>query len=157
MHRFSHCSHNQAEQLRKIIHSLSEVKGIESILGLQFENLLLANRQLIQKKLEIPDHQLISSAPYVQRKTALNKGGCQIDLLIHSDLDVFYLCEFKCQKIIHKQVVRDVLKKMNVFQLPKRSSLKPVLVYQGELHPGDIEALNAFFYRVIPFESLFGE
>lgn len=137
----------------KSIRSLSELKNFESTMGFQFENLILANRVRLHEILKISSIDVLSSAPYVQRKKAKTKGACQIDLLIHTQLDVFYLCEFKCRKMIDKTVIKEVRKKMDVLSIPKRSALKPVLIYEGELHPRDEDQIKEFFYRVIPFDD----
>lgn len=138
----------------KTIRSLSDLKTFESILGYQFENLILGNRTLIYPHLDLNEGAIVSSAPYVQRKTAQNKGGCQIDLLIHTNLDVFFMCEFKCKRVIDKSIIREVQKKCEILKLPSRSSLKPVLVYEGELYPPHREAIEAYFYKLIRFEDL---
>ncbi len=56
--------------------------GWESMLGLQFENLVLNNRILLFKLLKIEVDIVKSASPYFQKKTARTKGACQIDLLI---------------------------------------------------------------------------
>ncbi len=139
----------------KVFKSLYELKGFETILGLQFENLILANRRLLYPFLDLNDSHIVSSAPYVQKKTSTTMGGCQIDLLIHTKLDVFYLCEFKCRRQIDRTVIKEVQRKMDVIKLPKRSSLKPVLVYEGEIYPGHLTELREYFYQLIPLSSLF--
>lgn len=138
----------------KKIHHLHDLKGFESLMGLQFENLILANRFLIHEKLFVNDSQIISSAPYIQKKTSQTRGGCQIDLLIHTQLDVFFLCEFKCQKTISTHVIKDVKKKIDFLKIPKRSALKPVLIYLGDLDPNYESDFNEFFHKLIPFSEL---
>jgi AAA+ ATPase superfamily predicted ATPase len=138
----------------KKITSLKDIKGWSSIMGLQFENLILQNRDCLLPLLNISQTQLISSAPYIQHKKTTNKGACQIDLLIHTHLDVFYLVEMKCQKNIDLSVIKEVKKKVDTLQLPRRSSLKTVLVYEGELTPNTAEALNSFFFKLISFTEL---
>ena len=147
---------NKARILKggKIIKSLNDLTGFESILGYQFENILLANRESIHVKLNILESSIISSAPYAQRRNKQNKQGCQVDLLIHTDLDVFFLCEFKCKKIIEKSVVKQVEKKMKALKLPKRAALKPVLIYEGDIHPPDFETIHNFFFKVIHFADM---
>ena len=75
----------------KEIQNLYQLKNYLAILGYQFENILLANKTLIHKALNITSDQLISSAPFLQTKTEKTPQACQIDLLIHTDLDIF-LC-----------------------------------------------------------------
>ena len=43
---------------------------------------------------------------------------------------------------------------MDVLVLPKRSAIKPVLVYAGDLNPNHQDALESFFYRLISLEHL---
>lgn len=138
---------------RKIT-SMTEIKHFESIQGLQFENLMLFNRQLIHKALKLKDQDVLSSAPYFQRKKENNKGSCQIDLLIHTLFDIFYLCEFKCQKVIDIKVIKEVDKKINLIKVSRRSSIKPILIYAGEIPPTDLIKLNDFFYQIISVEEL---
>lgn len=138
----------------KAITALSDLHGWTSVMGLQFENLLLLNRELILKVLGINSSQIISAAPYLQKKKANNKGGCQIDLLIHTNLDVFYLCEFKCQKWIDSGVISEVRKKASVLQLPRRSSLKTVLIYEGELSGKILNDCSEYFHQIVSFKTL---
>jgi AAA+ ATPase superfamily predicted ATPase len=136
------------------IQDLRDLKGIESILGFQFENLILANKHLIHKELKIEPNQLVASTPYSQKKTTLNKGACQVDLLIQTQLDVFFVCEFKCQKKIGKKIINEVQRKIDVLHVPKRSSIKPILVYMGDLDPEDEAEIMSYFYNTIYFGDL---
>jgi AAA+ ATPase superfamily predicted ATPase len=147
---------NKARILKggKRFNSLFELKGFESILGYQFENIILANRELLYPRLEIAPTNIISAAPYWQRKTVNNRGACQIDLLIHTELDIFFLCELKCNKVIDRSIIKEVQKKLSTISLPRRAALKPVLIYQGELYPPHQGEIESFFYRTISFESL---
>ncbi len=38
--------------------------------------------------------------------------------------------------------------------LPRRSALKPVLVFQGEVSKQDQEEIESFFYKIISIEDL---
>lgn len=138
----------------KKIESLNDIKGWSSIMGLQFENLILHNRSLVLKQLDIKSSQLISAAPYTQNKKTTNKGACQIDLLIHTQLDIFYLCEIKCRKVIDASVIAEVKQKVSVLQVPKRSSLKTVLIYEGEISAINKEKFENYFYKLISFTDL---
>lgn len=138
----------------KIIESLFDLPQFESLLGYQFENLILANRTSLYSFLDLKPSQIISAAPYVQRKTSATKGACQIDLLIHSQMDVFYVCEFKCKKQIDKTIIKEMQKKLAVLKVPKRSSIKPILVFEGEIFPSHRTEIEKYFYKVIHFQSL---
>lgn len=136
------------------IQSLSEIKGFESLMGFQFENLILANKHLIHSQLSIKEEQIVSSAPYVQRKTTKTHGACQIDLLIHTQLDVFMACEFKCQRVINNKIIKEMKRKIEVLKVPRRSAVKPVLIYLGEMDPNHESEINDYFYKVISFSDL---
>jgi AAA+ ATPase superfamily predicted ATPase len=136
------------------ISDLAEIKNIDSIMGYQLENLLLANKDLIHQKLEIKSFDVQSSAPHVQKKTSRIKKACSVDLLIHTKLDVFFLCEFKCKKVITQEIIKEIKLKMNALAIPKRCSLKPVLIYSGKIDPNHAPIILDYFYRVIDFDEL---
>jgi AAA+ ATPase superfamily predicted ATPase len=136
------------------VESLYQIPGFDSILGLQFENLILANRELIYPELNLKSGQIIAAAPHIQRKTTINNGACQIDLLIHTDFDVYFVCEFKCQKIIDRTIIAQMRKKLETLSVPKRSGVKPVLVYAGEIHQPHLEEMTNYFYKMISFQDL---
>jgi AAA+ ATPase superfamily predicted ATPase len=138
----------------KTFQSLKDLPNFDGILGMQFENLLLANRSLILDYLNISSSAVITSAPFFQSKNTKNKGSCQIDLLIHTNLDVYYLCEFKCKKSIDRNLIKEAQKKVTTIQLPKRSSIKPILIYEGELNPDHQSDLENYFFRMISFTDL---
>jgi AAA+ ATPase superfamily predicted ATPase len=127
--------------------SLYGLKNFDSILGLQFENLILNNRNILYKILKLEANHIVSSAPYYQKRPK----ACQVDLLIHTHLDVFYLCELKCKKMIDASIINEVEKKMKAIALPKRSSLKPILIYEGEIYPSHLEKIENYFFKVVPF------
>lgn len=140
----------------KPVRSLTDIKNFESLMGFQFENLILKNREKIYPALDLQAQQIVSAAPYKQNKTTVNKGACQIDLLIHTNLDTFFLCELKCRKRIDNTVVKEVQKKIKVLKLPRRSALKPVLIYEGEIMPSYEEELQNYFFKIIHWTELLG-
>lgn len=141
----------------KVISSLFDLSGFEATLGYQFENLILANREQLYPILGISEQSIISSAPYVQRKGKSRRAGCQIDLLTHTDLDLFFLCEFKCRRVLDATIIGEVQRKMRALELPKRSALKPVLIYEGQIENRVLEKFNSFFFKLIPFSRLLQE
>lgn len=138
----------------RVISSFNDLKGYEAILGYQFENLILANKDLIIKHLNIPINSVISAASYYQTKTTKTLAACQVDLMIHTNLDVFYLCELKCRKIIDKSVIQEMQKKIKALSVPKRSALKPVLIYEGQISASDQSLIQDYFFRIIHFADL---
>ena len=100
-----------------------------SILGLQFESLVLHNRARLQRLLRIEPSQIVYDGPFFQRKTR-RRRGCQIDYLIQTRFDTLYLCEIKFHKsAVGASVIDDVHEKMRRLSTPRRCSVRPVLIH----------------------------
>jgi hypothetical protein len=121
-----------------------------SIMGLQFENLVLNNLRQIVKILEISPESLQSASPYFQKATK-KRSGCQVDLLLQTK-HTTYLCEMKFCKTIGIEIISEVMEKIERMKIPKTVSLRPVLIYQGELSKQVIK--ENFFSKFIAFEDL---
>lgn len=129
---------------------LEELPEWQMMMGLQFENLVLNNLESIQKFLQISPSSILSASPYFQKKTDRIKP-CQIDLLIQTK-HTLYVCEVKFRKQISSTVIDEVREKIQKLQVPKTISIRPVLIYEGEL-ASTISSEN-FFSHLIPFEKL---
>lgn len=145
---------NSIKSTRKKVSSLNQLEGYETVQGFQFENLILNNRHLIHRHLKIEDLQIIGSGPYRQALKSNNKGACQVDLLIHLKENVFYVCEIKCRKYINKAVITEMKKKLNILSFPRRSSVKPVLIYSGQIYLPDQEEIQNYFGQIISLDQL---
>ncbi|AAW70707.1 Predicted protein [Wolbachia endosymbiont strain TRS of Brugia malayi] len=66
-----------------------------TIIGLQFENLMLNNRKSIPNILGIDE--IISENLFFQRKTG-NSAIYQIDYIIRTKFNTLYICEIKFSK-----------------------------------------------------------
>ena len=132
--------------------TLGRLPAWRGILGLQFENLVYNNLNSIIEALNIDPQHIVSIGPYMQRRTTKNAGACQIDLLIHSKFDSLYLCELKFRRTVEPSVIREVQERVNVLKRPKYLSVRPVLIYAGELSE-DIQSSD-YFYRHIDVGSL---
>lgn len=134
---------------------LSQIPGWNTITGLQFENLVLQNRELIWQTLHINPSEIINENPYLQRKTKLQKG-CQIDYLIQTKFNVLYLCEIKfTQKKIGASVLTAIQQKIDALNLPKGYAIKPILIYTGAVTKAVQEA--EYFAEIIDFERFLTE
>lgn len=132
---------------------LSSLKNWDTVMGLQFENLVLGNRFLVQQILGLKTDHITSDGPYFQNKTKSNKGACQIDYLIHTRFNTLYVCEIKFSRNkIGKEVIAEVQKKMDVLAKPKGFSLRPVLITACEVDASLEE--EGFFDKIIRFEDL---
>jgi len=129
---------------------LEELEDWRSIMGLQFENLVLNNIKILQGTIDISPASLLSAAPYFQNKT-LRQEACQVDLLIQTKFSV-YVCEIKFRHKIGIEVIDEVREKIRKLSIPKSCSVRPVLIYQGELSTR-VGGAN-FFSHLICFEDL---
>ena len=120
------------------------------IMGFQFENLVLNNLRSVCKALSINMNTVLSASPYFQRKTRSHEA-CQIDLLIQTR-HTLYVCEIRFRKHIRKEVIREVHDKISKLKAPKDLSVRPVLVYAGELASGIVE--EGYFDRCVSFAEL---
>lgn len=131
--------------------TLSQLPGWESIMGLQFENLVLNHFQSLARIVGLVGKNVESVAPYYRKKSARCEG-VQIDLLIQLPKCV-YVVEIKRKNRISVAIEDEVQQKMDRLGLPRGKSVKTVLVYDGELDPAVEE--NGFFDYLVSAEQLF--
>ena len=129
---------------------LEELNQWDTIMGLQFENLVHNNLRSIQQILNISSSSMLSASSYFQKKT-LRKESCQIDLLIQNK-HTLYVCEINFRKAIPFSIIEEVSEKIRKLKVEKMLSVRPVLIYQGEL-PQKIKDEN-FFTHFVFFEDL---
>ncbi|HEV2614385.1 MAG TPA: ATP-binding protein [Gammaproteobacteria bacterium] len=109
--------------------SLTALPEWNAIMGLQFENLVLNNRLLLHKVLQIKPDEIVNENPFLQRKTQ-RVSGCQIDYLIQTKFNSLYVCEIKFSKnVIDVDVINEVKDKINKLKFPKGYSCRPVLIH----------------------------
>lgn len=109
--------------------SLALLPEWNTIMGLQFENLVLNNRQLIYQALGINPDEIITANPFYQNKT-YKSSGCQIDFMIQTKFCSLYICEIKFSKnVIGEHVIDEVQKKIDALVFPKGYSCRPVLIH----------------------------
>ncbi len=131
--------------------SITTLPAWETIMGLQFENLVLKNRHLIKNYLNLSPDEIISDNPFFQRKTN-RYSGCQIDYLIQSKYNILYICEIKFSKYpINIQVIKEVQAKMSALYYPKGFSLRPVLIHVNGVEDRLVD--EDFFSHIIDFSE----
>lgn len=132
--------------------SLSTLPGWNTIMALQFENLVLNNQHKVIQLLSIPQEEVIFSNPYFQRKTKAH-SGCQIDFLIQTRFNNIYVCEIKfSQTKIGPSIIQEVNQKIEKINLPKSFSYRPVLIHVNGVHK-EVEE-SGFFSEIIDFGRL---
>lgn len=131
------------------IKSLSSLPAWDSIMALQFENLVLNNKELLLKVLGIRPEDILSENPYFQHGTTKQKG-CQIDYMIQTKHRSLYICEIKFSKnIIGLNIINEVQKKIDALRELKNFSYRPVLIHAGKINK-EIEE-NDYFIKIINF------
>jgi uncharacterized protein len=123
----------------------------ETIMGLQFENLVLHNRQKIQNILGIKPEEIIYDNPFFQHKTT-RWQGCQIDYLIQTR-DTLYICEIKfSRKLIKAAILKEVQQKIDRLKMPRNFSRRCVLIHVNGVEDSVLE--SQFFSGIIDFSQL---
>ena len=135
--------------------SLSSLLGWDSIIALQFENLILNNRPYLWQLLGINFEDIISENPFFQNKTT-KKAGCQIDYLIQTKFGTLYLCEIKFSKnLIPYTIIDEVQQKINKLKRPKGISCRPVLIHVNGVQ--DSVAESDYFSEIIDYSKVFNK
>ncbi len=133
-------------------HSIFHKENWKTILGLQFENLVLNNLRQIYKHLNIPPGDVLRAGPFFQRKSGKN-DGCQIDLLIQTYHRVLYLVEIKfSQNEIGNNIKQELQRKIDRLSVPRGFSIKPVLIHVGGVSSSIYT--DRFFAHVLDFSDL---
>lgn len=116
----------EQDQFRKA--SVSTLNQWATMIGLQFETLVLSNRSRIWEALKIPPEEIVYDNPFYQRQTK-RQSACQIDYLIQTRSNSVYICEIKFSKReIGASVIEEVKEKTEQITLPKHFSFRPILI-----------------------------
>lgn len=135
--------------------NLSALPEWNTVMGLQFENLVVNNALDLVPFMGIGNTTIESAAPYrnVRKDRQGNPKGCQVDLLVQTPKTA-YVVEVKRRQKIGMEVEEEVAERMRRLPLRKGMSKRPVLVYEGELDPA-VEA-DGFFSAIISARQLLG-
>lgn len=132
--------------------TLSRIPSYESVMGLQFENLVLNNRKRIFDLLEIDSSSVIVDNPYFQRTTKA-QPGCQVDYMIQNKHGIIYLCEIKFLKqAVPAAIISQMKEKINHLVAPKGLSIRPVLIHVNGL--SEAVKRSNYFTHTIDFSDL---
>lgn len=132
--------------------ALSSLPGFQTIMGYQFENLLLNNRSLLLKKIGILEADIVRDNPYIQRQTKQHKG-CQIDYLIQTKSNNLILCEFKFQTSnITTSIIDEMVQKVKRLSVPRGFGVSSVLIHMGPV--SESVYLKDYFLKIVDVEEL---
>ena len=133
--------------------SLEQLKGLDTMLGIQFENLVLGNLKMLFPMLGLEESLVLSAAPYLQRATA-DKERCQIDLMIQTRRMIMVV-EIKRRREIGHEVIDEVDEKIKRLKFASSLSLRTALVYDGKLSPS--VAADRYFDFLVPASRFFAD
>lgn len=132
--------------------SLTTLSGWATIMGLQFENLVLNNRKRIWELLHIPPEDILWNNPFFQRTTT-KQPGCQIDYLIQTKFGGLYVCEIKFSlKPIGTSIISEMKQKIQNLKRSKGISCRPILIHVNGVQEGVAEF--EYFSNIIDFGEL---
>lgn len=135
--------------------SLSNLPEWQTIMGLQFENLVLNNRKQLHALLNIQPDEIVNENPFFQRATK-STLGCQIDYMVQTKFNCLYICEIKFSKHpVSSDVIRAVQEKIDRLKRPKGFSCRPVLIHANGVTSDLME--SDYFAAIIDFGQLFNE
>ena len=135
--------------------SLREFDGLDAVMGLAFENLVVNNYREVIPHLHLSGSLVMSAGPY-RRKTTNGKNGrrgCQVDLLIQTRRALCFV-EVKRQGEIGREVIDQVDNQVRAVVRPRGVSAKTALVYYGHLSP--VAVADGYFDAIIPISKLLG-
>lgn len=126
--------------------NVSSLAGWSTILGLQFENLVLNNRKLIIDELKIEPENIVFDGPFYQSHTA-SQSGCQIDYMIQNKYNTLYLCEIKfSQNQIKTNVIDEIESKIKNLKISTGFSISPILIHATGI---DASVDDSEYFRAI--------
>lgn len=109
--------------------SLTSLPEWSTIMGLQFENLIVNNRQQLHQALCLDAGDIVAENPYFQKQTA-SYPGCQVDYMIQARFGSLYVCEIKFStRPIGASIIQEVQAKIDRLPHKRGFSFRPVLVH----------------------------
>ena len=130
---------------------IDRLPGWETIMGLQFENLVINNLHALCPLIGLEGKLIKSASPYFRKKSATSPG-LQIDLLLQTQKAI-YVIEIKRNKKISASIEQEMQEKIAKLRIPRTKSIRTVLVFEGEIAPEVQE--EDFFDYLVPIEKLF--
>lgn len=130
--------------------SMEQFGGWGSVLGLQFQNLIVNHVDRLFPHFGLDHALVLSAAPYYQPATKRGEG-CQIDLLIQTKRTLFVV-EIKRKHEIDASVIDEVTAKVRRLRYRPGLSVRTALVYCGKLSR-QVEA-EGYFDKIVDAEDL---
>ena len=132
--------------------SLSELDGIDSVLGLAFENLVVNNYRMLLPYMHLANTLITAAGPYRRRaaKSARGKPGVQVDLMLQTRRSLWFV-EVKRKREIDREIETEVERKVKAVSRREGVSAKMALVYDGHLIKGKSNLAGEAQYLPLAF------
>jgi len=131
---------------------LANLAGLDGVMGLQFENLVINNRKILWKMMGIPPEEIVMDGPFFQNSSA-RQAGCQIDYMVQTRFNTLYICEVKFTKNpVAPQIINEIEEKIQRLKVPKRFSIRPVLIHVNGVEDSVLD--QQYFDKIIDFGQL---
>ena len=138
-----------ADQVRSGLRGLPP--NLHGLLGLQFENLVLKNRQLLLPAMGVDLSELVREGPYFQERT-IKHAGCQIDYLVQTRY-ALYVVEIKFMlNPVPSDIIDRVQRKISALNKPRNLAIRPILVHVNGV--ADSVLGKDYFDKIIDFSAL---
>ena len=132
--------------------SLEALPGWDSVLGLQFENLVANDPMALVPFLRLGGVPILSAAPFRLPGTK-KEPGCQIDLLLQTRRAAVVV-EVKRRREIGEEIEDEVARKVARLHVAPGVSVRTALVYDGHLAP--VVRANGYFDAIVSSRDLLG-
>jgi hypothetical protein len=131
---------------------LANLAGLDGVMGLQFENLVINNHKILWKMMAIPPEEIVMDGPFFQNSSA-RQAGCQIDYMVQTRFNTLYICEVKFIKNpVAPQIINEIEEKIQRLKVPKRFSIRPVLIHVNGVEDSVLD--QQYFDKIIDFGQL---
>ena len=135
--------------------SLDQLEGLDGVMGLAFENLVVNNYASLLPLFHL-NGTLVTAAGAYRRHPAKGKRGkpgVQVDLMLQTRRSLWFV-EIKRKHEIGRDIETEVDRKVAAIRRPEGVSAKTALVYDGHLSP--VAKADGYFDAIIPFKDLLG-
>ena len=121
-------------------------------MGLQFENLVLQNREFVWDRCGLSPSDIEREGPFFQTRTQ-RRRGCQIDYLIQTRHGPVYVCEVRFSRNpISGGIEQEMREKLSRLDLPRHASAMPVLIHANQVSKRVVH--SGTFARIIDFSEI---
>jgi uncharacterized protein len=143
-------------QIQRDIYRFKSLENLPewlTVVGLQFENLVLNSRPAIRQALNLDLNSIVNENPYFQKPNR-SQPGCQFDFVIQSKFHTLYICEIRFSaKPIGADVIKEVQRKIKLLIRPKNYSCRPVLIHINGVTEEVVD--SDYFAAIVDTSELF--